>query len=124
MTNREALTAMRKIEANAEYVENIDKMLASLDKKAETAARYKAKKNGAMAEEKEIVKAVITNDPKTVADILAEVEDKIDGVTRNKVVARLSSLIKDGTVEKAETKVDGKTVKVYALPGSFKEVEA
>lgn len=125
MTNREALEAMREIEANADYVENIDKMLASLDKKAETAKRYKEKKNGAMAEEKEIVKAVITNDPKTVADVLAEVEDKIEGVTRNKVVARLTSLIKAGEVEKGDVKTeDGKVVKAYALPGSFEAAEA
>lgn len=121
-TNREALAAMREMEANAEYFDNLDKMIASLDAKAESAKKYKAKHDTAMAHEKEVILSEMSTEPKSIAEILEAVAPKIEGITRNKVIARLTSLIKDGAIEKADTKnEDGKPIKVYALPGSFEE---
>lgn len=122
MTNREALAAMREIDANAEYIENIDRMIASYDTKAAAAKRYKAKHDTNIEAEKKIVLDAVTDEPKTIADILADVSPLIEGITRNKVIARLTALYKDGAIDKADSKnEDGKTVKVYALPGTFDE---
>ena len=124
MTRRETFEALKAIPENADYVEFLDAEIASIDRKAAKAKEDKAKKDVASAENKEIIFAAITDTPQTVNEITEAVADKIEDVTRNKVIPKLTSLVKEGRIEKSEKRIDGKSVKVYALPGTFDEDNA
>lgn len=119
MTEREIFEALKEIPENADYVDFFDKKITAIDRKAEKAKEYKAKKNVAAEQDKAAILEAITTTPQTVNDIVEAVKDKIKDVTTNKVVPKLTLLIKEGKIEKSTIRVDGRAKKVYALPGSF-----
>lgn len=92
----------------------VDKTVAQLDAKAEKAKEYGAKKR---AEGDALYGAVVDAvgaEYKTIDEITEVVKDAAEDVTRAKVVARLTKAVKEGKAFKAQVKVDGKKVTVYA----------
>ena len=103
-----------EVEGKDGLMEFIDKQVAQIEAKAEKAKERATEKKVVGDELREIVKGALTNEYQTANDIT----DKIDNeeVTKAKVVARLTQLVKAGEVEKADAKTeDNKSVKVYKL---------
>lgn len=92
----------------------VDKTVAQLDAKAEKAKEYGAKKR---AEGDALYGAVVDAigaEYKTIDEITEVVKEAAEDVTRAKVVARLTKAVKEGKAFKAQVKVEGKKVTVYA----------
>jgi len=102
------------VENKEELITFVDNQIASLDKKAEKAREKAAEKRAAGDELKGLVKSLLTNEYQTLNDLLAQIND--EEVTRAKVQARATALVKDGYAEKADLKTeDGKTIKGYRI---------
>lgn len=123
MTKRENYVALKEIleSSNAdnvvELVEFIDAQIAQLDKKAETAKAKSAERKAEGDELRARVLNVITEDYQTVDDIYAQVPAEADEeLSKSKIIARLTQLVNNGDIEKADAKDEnGKTKKVYKL---------
>lgn len=123
MTKRENYVALKEIleSSNAdnvvELVEFIDAQIAQLDKKAETAKAKSAERKAEGDELRARVLNVITEDYQTVDDIYAQVPTEADEeLSKSKIIARLTQLVNNGDIEKADAKDEnGKTKKVYKL---------
>ncbi len=92
----------------------VDKTVAQLDAKAEKAKEYGAKKR---AEGDALYGAVVDAvgaEYKTIDEITEVVKEAAEDVTRAKVVARLTKAVKEDKAFKAQVKVEGKKVTVYA----------
>ena len=99
-----------------DIVTEMEKQIASLDKKAETAKAKAAEKKAAGDELRERVFAVVGFEPMTIAEVTEALGD--EEVSANKVTYRLNALVEAGMLEKGEAKVagsDGKsrTVKTF-----------
>ncbi len=90
----------------------IDTSLAQIDNRNAKAAERQAQKKQAGDELRSQIKAVLGETPKSIAEIMDEVD--VEDLTPAKVVARLTQLVKLGEVFKSDVKVDGKTMKVYS----------
>ena len=102
------------VENEDEILGFIDKEVAVLDARAEKAKERAAKKREESDELRQAIFEVLTDEGQTVADIV----DKLDreDITRQKVVARLTQLIKDGKVQKDTAKTeDKKKVTIYMV---------
>lgn len=113
VTARENYEAIVKfVEENggdAAYIEFLNKQIATLDKRAESAKAKRAEKQAGPDELLDAIKAVLTSEPKTIDEILAEVD--YEDATKNKVSARLAKI--EGIV-KTEVKIeteDGKKLR-------------
>jgi hypothetical protein len=102
-----------------DLVEYCEKEIEALAKKAAKAKETAAKKK---AEDPllDIVKAALTSEPQTIADIATKVAEVNADATTAKVTARLTKLINAGEAVRSEVSVpnsEGKkrTVKAYAL---------
>jgi hypothetical protein len=103
-----------EVEGKDGLMEFIDKQVAQIEAKAEKAKERAAEKKVVGDELREIVKGALTNEYQTANDITEKIDD--EEVTKAKVVARLTQLVKAGEVEKADAKTeDNKNVKVYKL---------
>ena len=94
----------------------VDTTIAQMDAKAEKAKERQQAKAKAGDELRAAVKSVITDSPMTGDEITAKVVE-IEGfedVTKSKVIARLTQLCKNGEIFKADTRIDGRTLKVYS----------
>ena len=92
----------------------IDKEVATLDARAEKAKERAAKKREESDELRAAILDLLSDTPQTGDDIVASL-DKED-VTKAKVVARLTQLIKDGKATKEVVKTeDKKKVTVYTV---------
>lgn len=106
-----------------ELQEFIAKEIAALDNKA-AKAKERAAKNKAEGDAlREAVQSVLTEDAQTIDAITGQVELEGVEVTRNKVVARLTQLVKAGIAEKTEVKDGSKKVSAYQLKATEAEVE-
>ena len=103
-----------------DITEFIETSLAQLDKRAAAAQKRANEKKAEGDELRANIKAVLEDGPKTIADIVAALDD--ESVTNAKVVARLTQLVKLGEAFKADTKVDGRTIKIYSVT-PFENVE-
>ena len=103
-------------------VEFLDKEMAALTQKAEKAKERAAKKKAEGDALKEAIVAVLTEEMQTVDDIVAQIEG--EDVSKQKIVVRLTQLVKDGVAERGTEKVDGKQRAAYCLTGVSEEVEA
>ena len=136
ITNRQVLEAIAKavkadekiviaegtVVTGEEVIAYAEKAIAQLDAKAEKAKAKAAEKRAEGDDLRNAIKAVITDEYQGVADILGKVEADYPEITKAKVVARLTQLIKAGDVEKDLAKTeDGKKVTVYRLAGSAEE---
>ena len=88
--------------------------IEQLDKKALKAKERAAAKRAEADELTDKVKAVLTEEYKTIAEIVIELDD--EEVTAGKVTSRLTKLVNAGEAEKTDVKVDKRTVKGYRLP--------
>lgn len=102
------------VEDKEDLIAFVDNQVAMIEKKAEKAKEKAAEKRAAGDELKDLVKSLLTNEYQTTLDLL----EQIDGVdiTKAKVQARVTALVKDGYAEKADLKTEeGKTVKGYRI---------
>lgn len=113
------ITMAREAERE-DIVEFCEVQIEQLERKAEKAKERKASKAAAAGDAlKNAIAAVLTEDLQTAADITEKVMDAGDEVTRAKVVARLTKLVKEGVAGKMQVKVDKKKVMAYALAGAL-----
>lgn len=107
------IAAVEDQEQQDELVEFIDKQLETLEKRKVSAANRAAKKREESDAMTEQILAQIGEELITVDEIVAAIDD--ENVTRNKVTARLSKLIKAGTIEKEAVKVNDSKRMAYRL---------
>lgn len=100
-------------EHKAEAVEFIDKQLASLAVKAEKAKERAAKAKEDGDELRAAVQAVLTEELQSIDDIVAQIEG--EDITKAKVTARLTALVKAEIAKKEQIKVDSRKIMAYAL---------
>lgn len=89
--------------------------IEQLNRKADKAKERKAERAAKGDALKDAIAAVLTEDLQTAADITEKVMDAGEDVSRAKVVARLTKLVKEGVAGKMQVKVDKKRVMAYAL---------
>lgn len=101
-------------EIKAELVEFITKQINSIDAKAAKAKEKAAEKRAEGDELRAAVKAVLTEELQTAETILSQIEG--EELTKAKIVARLTQLVKNGEASKEEVKTEeGKKVMAYRL---------
>ena len=110
-----------------EAVEFIDKQIEQLEAKA-AKAKYRAAAKRADGDAlRETVFQCVDAKPKTIDEITADVidiaEDASD-ITKAKVTARLTQLVKNGSVVKEQTKIGTRKIMTYARAGKVMTVEA
>lgn len=88
--------------------------IEQLNKKALKAKERAAAKRAEADELTDKVKAVLTEEYKTIAEIVIELDD--EEITAGKVTSRLTKLVNAGEAEKTDVKVDKRTIKGYRLP--------
>ena len=103
MTKRENFEEIKKVMSdNADIVAFCEKEIELLDRKNEKARERAAKKRAESDAMTEAVYAALTDEFAFIDDIVAATEG--DEVTRGKVVARLSKLVKAGKAAKEAIK--------------------
>ena len=110
----EIITLARENE-RVDIEEFCEVQIEQLNRKAEKAKERKAEKAAKGDALKDAIAAVLTEDLQTAADITEKVMDAGEDVSRAKVVARLTKLVKEGVAGKMQVKVDKKRVMAYAL---------
>ena len=110
-----------------EAVEFIDKQIEQLEAKA-AKAKYRAAAKRADGDAlRETVFQCVDAKPKTIDEITADVidiaEDASD-ITKAKVTARLTQLVKNGSVVKEQTKIGTRKIMTYARADKVMTVEA
>ena len=101
-------------EMKAELVDFITKQIESIDAKAAKAKEKAAEKRAEGDELRAAVKAVLTEELQTAETILTQIEG--EELTKAKIVARLTQLVKNGEASKEEVKTEeGKKVMAYKL---------
>lgn len=102
-----------------EVVAFFENEIGNLDKRAERSRATAAKKREAGDALMESVKAALTDDFQTIADVAAQIEG--EEVTASKVTYRLNALAKEGFAEKADVQIPAtegakaRVVKAYRL---------
>ena len=92
----------------------LDAQIESINNKAEKAKERAAAKRAEGDELRETVKSVLTNDFQTAEEITAQIND--EEVSKAKVIARLTQLVKLGEAVKESTKTeDNKSRMTYKL---------
>ena len=101
-------------EMKAELVDFITKQIESIDAKAAKAKEKAAEKRAEGDELRAAVKAVLTEELQTAETILSQIEG--EELTKAKIVARLTQLVKNGEASKEEVKTEeGKKIMAYRL---------
>ena len=119
MTKAMMFEAVREVveasdaEMKAEMVEFIDKQMEQLAAKAEKAKARAAEKKVAGDELRAVIKQVLTDDFQTIDAITAQIAG--EDVTKAKVTARLTQLIKSGEAVKEQVKAGSRKVMAYKL---------
>lgn len=120
ITKRDYYEMLKEIVLNAnvegatELVEFIDKQVSLIDSKAEKAKVRNAEKKANGDELREVVQNVLTDEFQTIDAIVSQIEG--EEITKAKITARLTSLVKNGIAEKTDVKDDeGRKLKAYKL---------
>lgn len=120
VTNKENYEMLMEIVENSdcemkvELVEFITKQINSIDAKAAKAKEKAAEKRAMGDELRAAVKAVLTEELQTAETILGQIEG--EDLTKSKIIARLTQLVKNGEASKEEVKTEeGKKVMAYKL---------
>ena len=101
-------------EMKVELVDFITKQIESIDAKAAKAKEKAAEKRAEGDELRAAVKAVLTEELQTAETILSQIEG--EELTKAKIVARLTQLVKNGEASKEEVKTEeGKKIMAYKL---------
>lgn len=102
------------VENGEDLVAFIDKQIEQLDNKATKAKEKAAEKKAEGDELRAVVLSVLTSDFQTIEDIVAQIEG--EDITKAKIVARLTQLVKNGEAKKEQTKnAENKKVMTYAI---------
>lgn len=109
---REAIAAI-ECEGKEDMITFIDEQVAQLAAKAEKAKERAAAKKAEGDELRAVVKSVLTDEAQTIDQIVAQIEG--EDVTKAKVTARLSQLVKTGEAAKDMAKVGDRKLTVYKL---------
>lgn len=122
-TKRDVLVAIREAAENGvtfgditpnEVIAYVDTTIEQMDKKNAKAAERAAAKRAEADEVTEKIFAVITEEPKTVAQVITDVD--VEDLTSAKVAARVRKLVEAGKVVKVDAKnADGKKCVAYQL---------
>ena len=99
-------------ERKDEAIEFIEKQIDQLKAKAEKAKSRAEEKKIEDDELREAVANALTNEPQTIDAITTTVAEIFD-VTKAKVTARLTQLVKLGEATKEQVKIDGRKIMVY-----------
>lgn len=98
----------------AELIDFLDAQIVAIDTKAEKAKARNAEKKANGDELRDVVQSILTEDYQTIDAIVAQIEG--EDVTKAKVTARLTSLVKNGLAEKEDVKdEEGRKLKAYKL---------
>ena len=97
-------------DAQDDMLEFLDKQLELLDNRAKAAAKRAEQKRQESDDLMDKIYDVIGDEYVSVDDILEALED-VEGLTRNKVTARLGKLYKQGKIDKDKIKVEGSSNK-------------
>ena len=108
-----ALVETSDAEQKDEMVEFIDAQVEALAKKAEKAKERAAAKKVEGDELREVVRTILTDELQAIDDIVAQIEG--EDVTKAKVTARLTQLVKAELAEKDQIKVGDRKVMAYRL---------
>lgn len=119
ITERDIYTSILNDTADMEVLRAFaEKKLAQLDHRNEKAKERAATKRAEGDELLEVVAGYVTDEPKSREDITNEMIEAGLDVTAGKVGYRLTVLVREGRIQKAEATVPGekgsKRVKVYA----------
>lgn len=102
---------------NEDVVAYCENELALLENKRVKAKERADKKRAEGDELQATIAGVLTDEPKTRDDILAEVSTGEDELTVGKIQAKLNNLVKFGQASKCTVKTEeGKTKTAYTLP--------
>lgn len=125
ITKKEYYTMLRDIVrgdsnsemTNSQYelIEFIDKQIEAIEIKAEKAKEKAAEKKANGDELREVVQSVLTDEYQTIDTIASQING--EDVTKAKITARLTSLVKAGLATKSDLRNEetGKTQKAYKL---------
>jgi hypothetical protein len=98
----------------AELIEFLDAQIVAIDTKAEKAKARNAEKKANGDELRDVVQSVLTNELQTIDAIVSQIEG--EEITKAKITARLTSLVKNGIAEKEDVKdEEGRKLKAYKL---------
>ena len=103
-----------EVENKEDLLAFIDNELKLIENKSIKAKERAAEKKAEGDELRATVKAILTTENQTIDEIFAQIEG--EDLTKAKIVARLTQLVKAGEAKKEEVKSeDGKRIMVYAL---------
>ena len=98
----------------AELIDFLDTQINAIDTKAEKAKARNAEKKANGDELRDAVQSILTDELQTIDAIVAQIEG--EEVTKAKITARLTSLVKNGIATKEEVKdEEGRKLKAYKL---------
>ena len=98
----------------AELIDFLDAQIVAIDTKAEKAKARNAVKKANGDELRDVVQSILTNELQTIDAIVAQIEG--EEITKAKITARLTSLVKNGIAEKEDVKdEEGRKLKAYKL---------
>ena len=98
----------------ADLIDFLDTQINAIDVKAEKAKARNAEKKANGDELRDVVQSVLTNELQTIDAIVAQIEG--EEITKAKITARLTSLVKNGIAEKEDVKdEEGRKLKAYKL---------
>lgn len=100
-------------ERKDEVIEFIEKQIDQLKAKAEKAKSRAEEKKLEGDALREVVYNALTNEPQTIDAITDIVAESCSDVTKAKVTARLTQLVKIGEATKEQVKVEGRKIMVY-----------
>ena len=100
-------------ERKDEAIEFIEKQIDQLKAKAEKAKSRAEEKKIEGDELREAVADALTNEPQTIDAITTTVAENYPDVTKAKVTARLTQLVKLGEATKEQVKMDSRKIMVY-----------
>ena len=91
-----------------------EKRIAQLDKRNASAAKRAAAKRAAADEIANQIAEMLSEEPMNREDILAALEDAgVEGMTANKVTAKMTKLVKEGRAQKAKARFKGEDGKTH-----------
>lgn len=119
MTKKDWFEELKGIVEASEYAQKdeavafIDAQIELLDNKAEKAKVRAAAKKAETDELKAVVASLLTEELQTADVIAAKIED--EDISKQKVVSRLTALVKDGVAVKEQIKVEKDKKMAYKL---------
>lgn len=114
MTKRESFVAILDyVKDNADLTDFVNAQIASLDKKAATAAANRKKNNAASDDMADLIAETVADEAMTITDIVAAIAETYPDATNAKVSFRANALCDDGVLTKTEIKDGKRTLVAY-----------